>query len=350
MRAAVATGLKKPISVENVDDPKVGPNDAVLKVQASGICRSDWHGWNGDMVWLGFEAEFPAIFGHEFGGEIVEVGNNVQRFKPGQRATAPFHNSCGQCEFCVSGKPNLCANRMVYGFLGLQGGYAEYVLVPNADTNLITLPENVEATAAAALGCRYMTGFHAINRAAPKPGDWLAVHGAGGVGLSAIQVAAATGARVIAVDIVDEKLDQAKAAGATATVNSQTETVAEAIQDITGGGAHISVDALGIHATVVNSLTCLRPGGRHVQVGLTGAEEQGNALIPIDLVTALELEVVGSFGNPRQDFAGLLALVSEGRLKPQDLIERECALEDVEDTFYLMTDFGTKGFNIITKF
>lgn len=295
-------------------------------------------------------AEFPAVFGHEFGGEIVEVGSNVQRFKAGQRATAPFHNSCGQCEFCVAGKPNLCVNRVVYGFSGSRGGYAEYVLVPNADANLIILPDNVEATAAAALGCRYMTGFHAINRANLKPGDWVAVHGAGGVGLSAIQVAAATGARVVAVDIVEEKLEQAKAAGASAAVNSNDGDVAEAIKDITGGGAHASLDALGIQATVVNSLTCLRPGGRHVQVGLTGADEQGIAQIPIDLVTALELEVVGSFGNPQQDFEGLLGLVSEGRLKPQNLIERECSLDDVESTFDRMSDFGTKGFNIITTF
>lgn len=350
MRAAVASGIKQPINVEDVDDPKVGPNDAVIKVQASGICRSDWHGWQGDMVWLGLGAEFPAVFGHEFGGEVVEVGKNVQRFKEGQRVTAPFHNSCGQCEFCNAGRPNLCANRFVYGFTGVRGGYAEYVCVPNADANLIELPDNVEAAAAAALGCRYMTGFHAINRASLKPGDWVAVHGAGGVGLSAIQVAAATGARVIAVDIVEEKLEQAKAAGASAAVNSTDANVAEAIQDITGGGAHASLDALGIQATITNSLTCLRPGGRHVQVGLTGADEQGVAQVPIDLITALEVELVGSFGNPQQDFAGLLALVSEGRLKPQELIEAECTLDDVESTFNRMSDFGTKGFNIITNF
>lgn len=350
MRAAVASGIKKPICVETVEDPKVGPNDALIKVHASGICRSDWHGWHGDLAWLGFGAEFPAIFGHEFGGEVAEVGANVQQFKEGQRVTTPFHNSCGQCKFCTAGRPNLCDNRFVYGFNGVHGGYAEYVLVPNADANLIVLPDSVEVTAAAALGCRYMTGFHAVNRAAPRPGDWVAVHGAGGVGLSAIQVAAAVGARVIAVDIVDEKLEQAKAAGASAAVNSKDGNAAEAVQDITGGGADMSLDALGIQATITNSLTCLRPGGRHVQVGLTGADEQGVAQVPIDLITALEIELVGSFGNPRQDFAGLLALVAEGRLKPQELIETECSLDDVESTFNRMSDFGTKGFNIITKF
>lgn len=350
MRAAVVKEANQPLVIEDVADPTPGPDDAVLRVEASGICRSDWHGWQGDWQWLGLGIELPAILGHEFGGEVAAVGDNVRNFREGDRVTAPFHHACGRCEFCVAGRSNICADVFVYGFAGVKGSYSEYLLITEADTNLISLPENVAATSAAALGCRYMTGFHAIGRGRTAPGEWVAVQGAGGVGLSAIQTGAAVGAQVIAVDIDDDKLDQAKQAGASAVVNSRTENVAEAIQEITKGGAHVGIDALGIQETITNSITSLRKGGRHVQVGLTGAEEQGVAQVPIDAVTASEIEILGSFGNPQHDYPGLLALVAQGRLDPQALIEREVGLGDVNEVFDNMSEFKTRGFNIITQF
>ena len=350
MRAAVVREANKPLVVDDVPDPKAGPDDAVLKVEAAGICRSDWHGWQGDWKWIGLGLELPAILGHEFGGEIVELGANVQGFSVGDKVTAPFHHGCGGCEFCLAGRPNLCAHVSVYGFAGTDGAYAQYLVVTNARSNLIRLPDEVSATSAAALGCRYMTGYHAIARGRTEPGEWVAVQGAGGVGLSAIQTAAAVGAQVIAVDIADDKLEKARETGATAVVNSTTQDVAEAIKDITGGGAHVSIDALGIQATISNSIGSLRKGGRHIQVGLTGAEEQGIAQIPIDAVTASEIEILGSFGNPQPKYHGLLSLVAQGRLDPQPLIEREVGLGDVNEVFSNMSDFKTKGFNIITTF
>lgn len=350
MRAAVVREANKPLVVENIADPSPGPDDAVLRVEASGICRSDWHGWQGDWEWIGLGIELPAVLGHEFGGEVVAVGNNVRNFREGDKVTAPFHHACGRCEFCLSGRPNLCAEVFVYGFAGVHGSYAEYLLITEADSNLISLPENVAATSAAALGCRYMTGYHAIGRGRVGPGDWVAIQGAGGVGLSAIQTAAAVGAQVIAVDIDEDKLTKAKEAGASVAVNSKTENVAEAIHEVTKGGAHVGVDALGIQETITNSLSSLRKGGRHVQVGLTGSDEQGIAQIPIDAMTAGEIELVGSFGNPRPDFPGLLALVSQGRLDPGSLVEREVGLGDVNEVFDNMSEFKTKGFNIITQF
>lgn len=350
MRAAVVKEANQPLVVEEVKDPTPGPEDAVLRVQASGICRSDWHGWQGDWKWIGLGLELPAVLGHEFGGEVVSVGKNVSSFREGEKVTAPFHHGCGRCEFCRAGRPNLCLNVAVYGFGGWDGSYAEYLLVTQAETNLISLPENVSSTAAAALGCRYMTGFHAIDRGQVSPGDWVAVQGAGGVGLSAIQVAAAVGAQVIAVDISDDKLQQARDAGANAVVNSRTEDVPEAIKEITAGGAHVGIDALGIQETISNSINSIRKGGRHVQVGLTGSDEQGMAQVPIDAITAAEIELVGSFGNPQPKFPGLLSLVAQGRLNPQALVEREVGLEDVNEVFSRMSEFKTKGFNIITAF
>ena len=350
MRAAVVQEANKPLVVEDVSDPTPGPSDAVLKVEASGICRSDWHGWQGDWKWIGLGLELPAILGHEFGGEVVAVGKDVRNFREGDRVTAPFHHGCGRCEFCLAGRPNLCADVFVYGFAGVKGSYAEYLLVTEADTNLISLPENVAATSAAALGCRFMTGFHAIERGRVAAGEWVAVQGAGGVGLSAIQTGAAVGAQVIAVDIDDDKLDQAREAGAIATVNSKNEDVAEAIHEITKGGAQVGIDALGIQETITNSINSLRKGGRHVQVGLTGADEEGIARIPIDAMTAAELELLGSFGNPQPNYPRLLALVAQGRLDPQSLVEREVGLGDINEVFDNMSNFKTKGFNIVTQF
>src|SRR5690625_1099146 len=223
MRAAVVREANKPLVVDDMPDPSPGPDDAVLKVEAAGICRSDWHGWQGDWKWIGLGLELPAILGHEFGGEIVELGANVQGFSVGDRVTAPFHHGCGGCEFCLAGRPNLCAHVSVYGFAGTDGAYAQYLLVTNARSNLIRLPEGVSSTSAAALGCRYMTGYHAVARGRTEPGEWVAVQGAGGVGLSAIQTAVAVGAQVIAVDIADDKLDKARETGAAAVVNSKTQ-------------------------------------------------------------------------------------------------------------------------------
>lgn len=350
MRAAVVKEANKPLTVDEVADPTPGPDDAILKIEAAGICRSDWHGWQGDWKWIGLGLELPAILGHEFGGEIVELGSNVKGFEVGDKVTAPFHHGCGACEFCLEGRPNLCAYVGVYGFAGLDGAYAQYLRITDANANLIKLPDGVGSTSAAALGCRYMTGYHAVARGRTAPGEWVAVQGAGGVGLSAIQTAVAVGAQVIAVDIAEDKLDKARETGAAAVVNSTTQDVPEAIKEITGGGAHISIDALGIQATISNSIGSLRKGGRHVQVGLTGADEQGIAQVPIDAVTASEIEILGSFGNPQPKYEGLLALVAQGRLDPRPLIEREVGLGDVNEVFDNMSSFKTKGFNIITTF
>src|SRR5699024_10606454 len=203
---------------------------------------------------------------------------------------------------------------------------------------------------AAAIGCRYMTGFHAIKRSRLQPGEWIVIHGTGGVGLSATQVAAAAGGLVIAVDVDDEKLAKAREEGAVATVNARKENVVEAIQEITQGGAHISIEALGIEETILNSVQSLRKGGRHIQVGLTTSDEGGFVGLPVDAITAMELEVIGSIGNPHSDYDGLLQLISNGQLNPKTLISKEVKLSDVTDVLNEMTNYNTLGFNVITDF
>lgn len=349
MKAVRIVKHREPLQLETLPDPTPGPQDAVVRVQATGVCRSDWHAWMGDWTWLGLAPKLPVIPGHEFGGEVVAVGRDVHRYKEGDRVTVPFHYACGHCEYCLRGVPNLCMETGIYGFTW-DGSYAEFVVVRNADFNLIRLPDEVDAITAAAIGCRFMTGYHGVMRGRVRPGDWVAIHGAGGVGLSAIQVATAIGAQVIAVDIDDAKLEKAREQGAVATVHARRENVPGAIREITKGGAHVSIDALGVRETILNSVLSLRKGGRHVQIGLTTSEESGMVTLPIDMITAMELEVVGSLGNPHPDYTGLLSLVAQGRLRPKELVEREIGLEDVTEVFERMTRYETRGFNVITRF
>lgn len=349
MKAAVITELRRPPVVQELPDPTPGPGDAVIRVEACGVCRSDWHFWQGDWTWVGLEPTLPMVLGHEFGGVVESVGSGVRNFKPGDRVTVPFHLACGHCDYCYSGRSNLCGQG-IYG-AALYGGYASKVLIPNADANLVGLPEGVDALSAAALGCRYMTAYHGVvDRASLRPGEWVAVFGAGGVGLSAVQIASAVGARVIAVDISDEKLARAKEEGAEAVVNAAKTTVPEAIQDLTGGGAAVTVDALGSVNTAVPAVLSLVKSGRHVQIGLTGRDEKGLIPLPVDVITFKELKVIGSLGCPTSSYKGLLDLVATKRLNPQRLVSRTIALEEVGDTLAAMSEFNTVGFTVITQF
>ncbi|MFB6466827.1 zinc-dependent alcohol dehydrogenase family protein [Cytobacillus sp. Hz8] len=349
MRAAQIIEHRKPLRIGNVPDPTPGPHDVIIRIEASGVCRSDWHAWMGDWSWIGLSPELPIIPGHEMGGVVEAIGKEVKNFRPGDRVTTPFHEGCSHCPNCLSGHSNRCDHLQIFGF-GYDGAYAEYVKVPNGDFNLVPLPDEVDSLSAAAIGCRYMTGYHGVIRSDVKPGNWLVVHGAGGVGLSAVQVANAIGAQVIAVDVDPAKLDLAKKEGAVATVNAREESVIEAVKEITRGGAHASIEALGIQETILNSVLSLRKGGRHVQIGLTTSNEGGIAGLPIDVITAQELEIVGSLGNPRTDYDGLLSLIAQEKLNPKSLVSREISLDDVTDVLTDMSNYKTYGFNVITQF
>jgi alcohol dehydrogenase, propanol-preferring len=351
MKAARLNAVHEPLEILEVPDPVPGPSDVVIRVEAEGICRTDWHVWNGDWEWVGLMPALPVILGHELGGVIEAIGSDVRQFAVGDRVTTPFHGACGRCTYCRLARTNLCDNLQFVG-LTQDGGYAQYTKIPNADFNCVLLPEGVDSLAAAAIGCRYMTAFHAVmHRGETRPGTWVAVHGTGGVGLSAVQIAAAIGAQVIAVDIDDAKLSKAAEEGAVATVNgATTPDVAQAIKEISGGGVHVSIAALGRKQMVLNSVNSLRKGGRHVQVGLTSQEEQGFVGLPIDMMIEAEIEFFGSVGNPHSKYPELLAMVQRGKLNPKSLITREVALEEVNDVIEAMTDFKTVGFNVITTF
>ena len=222
-------------------EPDCPDDGVVISVGATGVCRSDWHAWKGhDPVPL------PHIPGHELAGTIAQTGPAVTRWRPGDRVTVPFVCGCGRCEYCRAGDAQVCPDQTQPGFTG-PGSFAERVAIHAADTNLVALPDAVDFVTAASLGCRFATAYRALTgHARLRPGEWLAVHGCGGVGLSAVHIGAALGARVIAVNVAGPPLDRARELGAEHAILSATNTdPAPVIRDITGGGAQVSLDALG---------------------------------------------------------------------------------------------------------
>jgi D-arabinose 1-dehydrogenase-like Zn-dependent alcohol dehydrogenase len=350
MKAAVMEGVRQPLVVREVDDPIPAPNGVVLRVEANGICRSDWHLWMGDWSWFGLAVPLPHVLGHEFCGVIEEVGPDVTRWSPGDRVLVPFSMGEGTCEWCRTGHHNVCDTMLTPGVVSW-GGYARRAAVPFADVNLVEIPEAVPFVEAASMGCRYMTSFHGVvDQAKVAAGEWVAVHGCGGVGLSAVQIATALGANVIAVDVSAEKLAFAKELGAVATIDASSGDPAAAILELTRGGAHVSVDALGIAATCRNSVNSLRKRGRHLQIGLTSAAEQGEVALPIDLIVLKEVTVVGTLGMQASRFPAMLQMVESGKLRPGKLVHRTVPLEEAGAVLASMDRFATVGVTVIDRY
>jgi alcohol dehydrogenase len=322
MRAVVFTDYGRTPELTTVAAPDCPEDGVLVRVGATGVCRSDWHAWRGhDPVAL------PHVPGHEMAGVVAEVGPAVTGWKIGDRVTAPFVCGCGRCDLCTTGNAQVCPDQTQPGFTG-PGSFAELVALHAADTNLVALPDPVDLVTAASLGCRFATAFRALTGHAPvKPGDWVAVHGCGGVGLSAVMIAAALGAHVVAVDVAEPALRRARELGADVVVDVAREDPVAAVRDVTGGGAHLSLDALGSPATAVSSVRCLRPRGAHVQVGLLLGEHSRPPL-PMDLVVARELSVHGSHGMAARDYPAMIDLVASGALRPDLLVGEVIGLED----------------------
>jgi len=325
MKAVLYHQFAGPISIENVPDPAPADDGAVIQVEATGLCRSDWHGWRGHDPDV---RVFPHVPGHEFAGVVVAVGRNVRGELVGRRVTMPFVAGCGACPECRRGNEQICDAQFQPGFTGW-GSFAEYVAVRYANHNLVPLPANMTSATAAALGCRLATAYRAVRaQGGAREGQWVAVHGCGGVGLSAIMVARALGARVIAVDIRPEPLALAREVGAEFLLDSQaTSDIPAAIHDLTGRGADLSIDALGGSTTLANSVLSLCKRGRHVQVGLLTSEDK----LPPQLISRLiawELELVGSHGLQAHAYPGMFELIASGKLDPARLVERTLPLDN----------------------
>ena len=346
MKAAVYTQFSQPLTIQHVPDPVVPDDGVVIQVKATGLCLSDWHGWMGHDP----EISLPHVPGHELAGVIASVGKDVKYWKTGDRVTLPFVCGCGKCPQCVSGNHQVCDRQFQPGFTH-RGSFAEYVAIHYADVNLVKLPDEIGFVTAAALGCRFATSFRAVvDQGKVSAGQWVAVHGCGGVGLSAVMIAHALDARVVAVDISEEKLDFARSLGASATVNAATtEDVVGAIADLTGGGAHVSVDALGSPVTCFNSVANLRKRGKHIQVGLMTGNHRHPA-VPMDRVIAGELEILGSHGMQAHRYPAMLDMILTGRLSPEKLIGKTISLEESLDELAAMDRFEGTGVTVIDRF
>jgi D-arabinose 1-dehydrogenase-like Zn-dependent alcohol dehydrogenase len=353
MRAAVIERLNEPMDVQNVRDPVCSADGAIVRVQANGICRTDWALWAGNFWTGGPQLSPPFVLGHEFAGTVEEVGTDVRGWKAGDRVTFPMNPGEGSCEQCRAGQQQVCAHfhTLVPG-VSYWGAYAEYVAVRYADVNLVALPDMVSYTDAASLGCRYMAAFHGVvDQARVRGGEWVSVYGAGGgMGLAAVQIAAAVGANVIAVDISDAKLAAAHDLGAVHTVHAGREDPAAAITELTRGGAHVSIDAVGLAETCRNSVRSLRIRGRHLQLGHTTPAERGEVALPIDVMMIKELEFLSAFGMAGQRFGTMLAMIEAGRLAPGKLVSRTVSLAESSAVLESMESFGTLGVVVIDQF
>jgi alcohol dehydrogenase len=346
MRAVVYESFSELPRLVAVPDPSPEADGVVVRVTATGVCRSDWHGWVGhdsDIV-------LPHVPGHELAGVVEAVGKDVKNWQVGDRVTVPFVGGCGSCPQCHAGNQQVCDQQFQPGFTHW-GSFAELVSIHYADLNLVALPESIADATAASLGCRFATSFRAvIDQGQVAAGQWVAVHGCGGVGLSAVMIATAVGANVIAVDISDEALAQAGNLGAVATVNgNDVASVSEAVIDITGGGAHVSIDALGHPDTCFNSIASLRKRGKHIQVGLMTGDHHTPA-VPMGRVISHELEILGSHGMQAHRYDAMLQMIQSGKLQPELLIGRTINLEQSIDALVNMDKFEASGITVITDF
>lgn len=284
--------------------------------------------------------------GHEYCGTVVEAGPRAKH-KVGDKLIAPFILGCGACDECGRGVSNACGQAIIPGF-SVPGAYAEYVAAPH-DHNLVALPDSMSPALAAGLGCRVTTAWHALtDRADLKAGEWLAIHGTGGIGLAALLLAKRLGARVVVVDVVEEKLNHAKQLGADAAVNASEGNPAEAIRDITGGGAQVSMEALGVEVTTNASVECLATLGRHVHVGLPAGE--GMMQINMRAIYAKQLSFFGTRGMPSWKYPRLIGMIERGEVDLSPMVAREIPLSQASAELRAMRGPTSPGTAVITDF
>ncbi|MEJ2667904.1 MAG: zinc-dependent alcohol dehydrogenase family protein [Deinococcales bacterium] len=344
MRAAQYQAYRGPLTVVELPDPEPGRDGAVVEVRATGVCRSDWHAWMGHDP----AVTPPHVPGHEFAGVVAALGPQVREHTVGERVTAPFCCGCGHCEACRSGHQNLCHHEYQPGFDG-PGSFAQYVFVPHADVNLVPLPATLGFDEAAGLGCRFMTSFAAlVDKARLSAGETLAVFGCGGVGLSAVMIGRALGARVVAVDVDAAKLARAEALGAHAGVNAAERDPVEALRDLGAGGADVTLDAVGSPATAAQAVRALRRLGRHVQAGLLLGDEAAPPMPMLEVIKR-ELSVWGVHGMAASRYPDLLAFVVDNELAVGRLIGRRIGLDEAGDELAAMGTFAQRGVSVLTR-
>jgi len=324
MKAAFFYGAGQPLKIEDVSTPEIGPEDALIKIAACGVCHTDLHYLEGVPTFK----KPPLILGHEASGIVTKVGEKVTNVKENDRVLIPPVLTCGSCYNCRIGRENLCRNIVMIGN-SIDGAYAEYTKIPAKD--LIKLPTEIPLEEASIISDAMSTPFHALkNRANLRPGDSVVIYGVGGVGLNAVQIATALGAFVIAVDKVEEKLQHARKLGASETINVDVENPVKAVRRITGGGADVAVEAIGIPEVMRMAYNSVRWGGRVVIVGYSHKD----LTISAARLMFREIEVYGSLGCRIVDFPPLIDMVRRGKLEL--LVSNKMPLDQINEALEML--------------
>lgn len=350
MKAAVVEELGEPLVMHSDwPDPECGSTDVVIRVEANGMCLTDYHVWHGGWPWVGIQPPVPCVLGHEYCGVVEEIGADVHGFSVGDRVIAPVNHSCGICEHCRSGHQSACLD-VHFPMFHYAGGHGQFAKVSRADVNLVQLPESISFVDAASMGCRFATSWHGVvDQAAVSAGEWVAVFGCGGVGLAAVHIASALGANVVAVSRNPAKLDLATKLGAVATIEAGGDDVTDQVAEVTGGGAHVTVDAFGDEQTAVPALYSLRSRGRHLRLGTSSKQQGGHIRLPVDLIVFKEIRVVGSLGMPAVRFPAMLRMVESGMIQPGQLVQGTISIEEAGDALAGMATTSPPGMYVINS-
>lgn len=325
MKAAIFHGAHQPLTVEQIATPEPKAGEILVKVAGCGVCHTDLHFIDHDVPTM---KKPPLILGHEASGTVAAVGAGVTNWDVGDRLLLPAVFGCGQCRLCRMGRENVCENMVFFGS-SVDGAYAEYLVSPAHAA--IPLPAEIPLVEGAIIADATTTPFHAVvNRGQVKPGDAVVVFGCGGIGLNCVQIAAAVGGQVIAVDIADHKLEWARRLGAKATVNPRSvERLDKELRKLTGGGADVAFECIGNPATQEQAFNAVRTGGRFVVVGSSDKPMTLNT----GKVMFREIEIVGSLGCRVVDYPRVIELARQGRIKVSELVTAKFPLDRINDAF-----------------
>ncbi|HZY44397.1 MAG TPA: zinc-binding dehydrogenase [Anaerolineae bacterium] len=325
MKAAIFHGAHQLLTLEDIPTPTPQAGELLIKVAGCGVCHTDLHYLDHDVPTF---KKPPLILGHEVSGVVAAIGASVNYFKDGDRVLAPAVYGCGHCKMCRTGRENICENMVMFGN-HVDGGYAEYMLAPAKD--VIPLPVEIPLIEGAIIADATTTPYHAVvNRGKVQPGDAVVVFGCGGIGLNVVQIAAAVGGQVIAIDVVAAKLDWAKKLGAAATLNATgVERVDKEIRKLTNGGADIAFEAIGNPVTQAQAFASVRTGGRFVVVGFSDKP----MTLDTGRVMFREMEITGSLGCRAVDYPRVIELVRQGKIKVAELVTAKFPLDRINAAF-----------------
>jgi propanol-preferring alcohol dehydrogenase len=320
MKAAQLVEIGKDLEIRDVPKPRAEKDEAVVKVKAAGICRSDLHYKNGTSP----VGKIPITLGHEISGIIQEIGEGCSKFKRGDRVCIHYLITCGDCYFCNTGSEQFCQKGKMIG-KHVDGGFAERIRVP--ERNLFLLPSELSFEEGAVMMCSSATAFHAMSKAGNLVGKEVAIFGIGGLGISAVQLAQVFGAQTLyAVDIDEAKLKIAEGYGAI-PINSKEKPV-KRIKELTNGGVDISFEFVGLPLTVKQAIDCLKIHGKAVQVGICNKEVSLN---PYNEILLKEAEIIGCADHLRQELPILIKLVQNGKLDLSKIITDKIPFREINE-------------------